>query len=471
MRKLLLLLVICACVGRASAQNIDVVFDVVQFRTPSKMVRWEFHYAIPDTAMTYVRSGTSYAGALEFEIVLSNPVVDGVRHKWTASASAANARPPHTSFLTDMQLFELQPAQYNVALTVRDVNDSAKVFSSNFVSVVRPPSDEVSLSELLVVYAGVEPSQVRNPNHLRYGTAAVPNPRRECIGDAPSLGVFVELYNTSKVPSKTFVLDYEILDNVGRILDSKQALYSRNEQWLADRTDIDVSELPSGVYFVRTSIRSSPTAPALVSRTDRFFVLNPSKPPVQQAMISEEEQFDASEWATHVGDRLELELELSDILATNSEKIIRKGLTEDRAKQKYLFRFWASRDPDPATKVNERLEEFRWAFERAQSAYARPGQSNGWKTDRGRVLLKYGKPNQVILSNATIDTKPYEDWFYTNMQGGVHFYFVDRFNNNSHQLVHSTLMGEISDPKWMERWARTGMPDVNPTRTGDMLNR
>ncbi len=455
----------------ATTQSIDVVFDVVQFRTMSKHVRWELHYAIPDTAITYVLGSNQYVGQLDFDISISNPVSDVVRRRWTATASASSSTPTHSSFLTDMQAFELEPAQYSVTLIVTDVNNTGKKFSTTFVTIVRPPTEEVGVSDVLFVYAGVAAEMVRNPNHLRYGTAAVPNPRRECIGNQPSVGVFVELYNTSKIPSKTFVLEYEILDNVGRTLDVQQFQYERSEEWLADRTDISVAELPSGVYYVRTNIRSTATSPVLLTRSDRFFVLNPTKPPVQQRMLSEDEQFEASEWATHVGERLELELDLSDILATNSEKIIRKGLTEDKAKQKYLFTFWASRDPEPATKVNERLDEFRWAYERAQSVYARPGQSNGWKTDRGRVLLKYGKPNQVVLSNATIDTKPYEEWFYTNLQGGVHFYFVDRFNNNSHQLVHSTLMGEINDPKWKERWARTGMPDVNPARTGDMMNR
>lgn len=463
------LLLLSSLVGYG--KSMDVVVDVVQFRTATNLVRWEIHYAIPDTALTYVQSNGGFAGEIIFTLVLSNPISDAIRHQWSASAKASSASPQHATFLTGMQALELQPAQYTVAFTVRDAHDTSRIFTTTFTTVVRPITTDLALSDVLFVYAGVAPSDIRNPAHLRYGTAAVPNPRRECIGEQAALGVFVEMYNTRTIPSTTFILEYEILDNVGRALDSKQFQYERNDQPLADRTDIDVSDLPSGVYYVRTSIKSTPTSMPLVYRSDRFFVLNPSKPPVQQQMLSEDEQFEASEWATHVGERLELELDLSDILATNAEKIIRKGLTEEKAKQKYLFTFWAARDPDPQTKVNERLEEFRWAYERAQSAYARPGQPNGWKTDRGRVLLKYGKPNQVVLFNATIDTKPYEEWFYTNLQGGVYFYFVDRFNNNSHQLVHSTLMGEINDPKWKERWARTGMPDVNPTRTGDMMNR
>jgi len=453
----------------AQERSIDFVYDVVQFRADDKHIRWELHYALADTTLTYARVNNEFVGELAFELTLSNPVSDTIRVQWAARSSATSQRPIHASFLTGMQALIVDPAQYTCSIAVRDLHDASRSATFSFVSVVRSLSAMPSVSDVLFVYPGSDPSVTRNSNHIRNGVAAIPNPRREVIGETATLGVYLEMYNTSEISSTPFTLSYDILDNVGREVAGEKFSYDRSHAWLADRTDLDVSHLVSGVYNLRTRLISS--SGTVVTRKDRFFVLNPSKPPVQQEMLSDDQLFEASEWATCTGDRLQLELKLSEVIATPSERTVKSGLNTDRAQQRFLYRFWASRDPEPTTQINERLEEFRWAYERAQSAYARPGSSDGWKTDRGKVLLKYGRPTQVILSNATIDSKPYEEWFFQNMQGGVYFYFVDRFNNNSHQLVHSTLMGEINDPRWKERWARAGMREVNPASSGDGMPR
>jgi len=72
----------------------------------------------------------------------------------------------------------------------------------------------------------------------------------------------------------------------------------------------------------------------------------------------------------------------------------------------------------------------------------------GWLTDRGRVLLIYGKPQQIDREPATSDAKAYQIWYYYELEGGVEFVFVDRRDMGEYQLVHSTKRNEINDYEW-----------------------
>ena len=75
----------------------------------------------------------------------------------------------------------------------------------------------------------------------------------------------------------------------------------------------------------------------------------------------------------------------------------------------------------------------------------------GWRTDRGRVMLVYGKPDEVERFPFSSDNKAYEVWHYFSLQGGIDFIFVDRRDMGDYELVHSTARGELYDPDWV-RW-------------------
>ncbi|MFB3099953.1 MAG: GWxTD domain-containing protein, partial [Gammaproteobacteria bacterium] len=75
----------------------------------------------------------------------------------------------------------------------------------------------------------------------------------------------------------------------------------------------------------------------------------------------------------------------------------------------------------------------------------------GWKTDRGRVTLKYGEPDNINKNSALGDNRAYEIWEYYHQEGGVIFVFVDKDGFDDFDLVHSNARTEVSDPDW-RRW-------------------
>ena len=65
---------------------------------------------------------------------------------------------------------------------------------------------------------------------------------------------------------------------------------------------------------------------------------------------------------------------------------------------------------------------------------------DGFKTDRGRVMILYGQPDDVDRHPNETEMRPYEVWSYNNIQGGVIFVFVLRNAAGDYELVH-TLEG------------------------------
>lgn len=78
----------------------------------------------------------------------------------------------------------------------------------------------------------------------------------------------------------------------------------------------------------------------------------------------------------------------------------------------------------------------------------------GFKTDRGRVYIMYGPPDDYDRHPNDPDSRPFEIWTYHSIQGGVIFVFVLRQTGGDYELVHSTHRNELHDDNWM-RFALT----------------
>jgi hypothetical protein len=75
----------------------------------------------------------------------------------------------------------------------------------------------------------------------------------------------------------------------------------------------------------------------------------------------------------------------------------------------------------------------------------------GWQTDRGRVLLMYGRPDEIERNPSVLDVNPYEIWYYYSLEGGCEFVFGDLSGHGEYELLHSTYRNEIQDINWRSR--------------------
>ena len=140
-----------------------------------------------------------------------------------------------------------------------------------------------------------------------------------------------------------------------------------------------------------------------------------------------------------------------DPILTQSERDAWKKLETDEEREKFIEDVWRSRDPDPDTEENEFKQEF---FER--SAYANEHFSSGKPgrlTDRGRIYIKFGKPDEIESHPAggtyrrpsyegggATSTYPFEKWFYRhlpNVGSGIEIEFVDPTGSGEYRIARN----------------------------------
>jgi len=115
-------------------------------------------------------------------------------------------------------------------------------------------------------------------------------------------------------------------------------------------------------------------------------------------------------------------------IITDEERAAFKQLSNDEERDAFIEAFWQRRDPTPDTEENEYKEEHyaRIAYANEHFAAGVPG----WKTDRGRIYIMYGKPDEIEShpSGGTYErpieegggetsTFPFEDWRYRYLEG------------------------------------------------------
>src|SRR5215213_11655675 len=141
-----------------------------------------------------------------------------------------------------------------------------------------------------------------------------------------------------------------------------------------------------------------------------------------------------------------------DLILTKSERDAWNKLETDDEREKFIEDFWNSRDPDPDTEENEFKQQF---FERV--AYANEHFSSGKPgrlTDRGRIYIKFGKPDSIESHPAgglyerpsyegggSTSTYPFEKWFYRhipNVRSGVELEFVDPTGSGEYRLARNS---------------------------------
>ncbi len=113
-------------------------------------------------------------------------------------------------------------------------------------------------------------------------------------------------------------------------------------------------------------------------------------------------------------------LELIELIATPEEMRELREASPVLRKEAWN-RFWKRRDPTPDTPENEFRDEFFARVRYADEQFSVLGP--GWRSDRGRVYIQFGPPDQVESRPMNLDTPAYEIWTY--LRDGRRFVFVD----------------------------------------------
>jgi len=138
-------------------------------------------------------------------------------------------------------------------------------------------------------------------------------------------------------------------------------------------------------------------------------------------------------------------------IITPEEKAAFKQLSNDEERDQFIEQFWLRRDPTPDTPENEYKEEHyrRIAYANEHFAAGIPG----WKTDRGRIYIIWGTPDQIEShptggtydrpqeeGGGTTTTFPWETWRYRYLEGvgqDITIEFVDQCSCGDYKISTS----------------------------------
>jgi GWxTD domain-containing protein len=102
-------------------------------------------------------------------------------------------------------------------------------------------------------------------------------------------------------------------------------------------------------------------------------------------------------------------------IITSTERDVFLKLTTDRERDLFIEAFWKHRDPIPGTPENEFRTEHLKRLSHARQFFGRTSPRPGWRTDRGRVYIILGEPNDIQRFEGKTQTYPAEVWFYQDM--------------------------------------------------------
>jgi GWxTD domain-containing protein len=136
-------------------------------------------------------------------------------------------------------------------------------------------------------------------------------------------------------------------------------------------------------------------------------------------------------------------------IITEEERAAFKRLSTDEERENFIEQFWLRRDPTPDTVENEFKEEHyrRIAYANDRFASGIPG----WKTDRGRIYITFGPPDEIEShpsggtyqrpfdeGGGTTSTYPFEIWRYRWIEGigtDILIEFVDKSMSGEYRMT------------------------------------
>ena len=350
---------------------------------------------------------------------------------------------PSEQLLVGVLDFNLNFSTYEISITASDQNNSAFKETNSFnVDLVPPVDEDQSVSDIQLASQIVPQSSDENSIFYKNSMEVVPNPSL-IYGDAlPVIFFYSEIYRLQNSNSDGYLVEQKLFNSDNNLVHSKERSVEGTNSSIVEMGAIPVNKFNSGTYTLVVSILDV-SSNTTVSSAKRVYVYNRDLVNETTAFDNEESSRLDSEFMVLSEDEIMYMWETAEYIATEAEKTQWEKLSDVAAKRKFLSSFWEKRDPDKYSSMNEVKNAYYDRVAYTNKNFGNMSRKEGWKTDRGRVYLMYGIPDEIERFQNEYYSKPYEIWHYRKIEGGVIFLFADEQGMNIYRLVHSTKKGEV----------------------------
>ena len=451
MKKLIFLLFISFQLFAQNELSLD--FDYAQFRYDSTSNYFEIYYSFDQEDLTQVNEdGNALVKAImhiQIQNIETDELVVNKDWKLVQPLDGTNTSEKSKALLGALG-FILKGGDYIVSISVQDeINENLKKAYTENVNVSPFNSDFFVVSDIELASRIINDNTNTKSIFYKNTLEVFPNPSILYSYLNPVLFYYTELYGINLGNnSNPLELNRIVLNSNNRVIDQKKKSISRTQESMVEVGFFNLIKEPTDTYTLVISLSDSLTKKTVVS-SKKFFFVNPDVVAANN-IDNLQSEYMSSEFAVYLDEECDDLFAKSKIIASSKEIDEYEMLDSLNHKRDYLYKFWQRRDPNPNTQANEFKKEFFERINIANSKY-RTMSNPGYKTDRGRVFLKLGEPDEVDRHPNETDTKPYEVWYYNQVEGGVTFIFADLTGFNYYELLHSTKRGELQDPNWQRR--------------------
>jgi GWxTD domain-containing protein len=351
---------------------------------------------------------------------------------------------------TDVQRIAIDNGIYNFEIKIRDLYDTSNVFSyKDIITISMDKKYQFSDIELIKSYKETEQENILSKNGLDiipYVSSFFPN-------NIDTIIFYSELYNMAK--KEDFLLQYYIESQ------SKEEIlnnYIRHKKINANEVtpiinSFDISKLPTGNYNLVLNLKNRENK--LLCQRKFFFqrynskVIKPTDT-VKLTSVGLVELTDITRVAVMKDYIKSIFPILNQRELSKANNVLR---SDDIELMKNFFNnYWQSNSTNP----EQDWSIYKQNVDRVNRSYSSQIK-RGYESDRGRVFLKYGQPNDINRSAHEPGSYPYEIWHYFEINGETNKKFVfynPEIAGDDYTLLHSDVTGEKSNPYWQKELSR-----------------
>ena len=432
-----------------SGQNkIRFDFDYARFYYDSTHTYLELYYYIEQSDLTIKEINDVKKVNGEFGIriskIYSNEVFVNKKYNINNVLQTENEK----KGLIGVLGYILPEGDYNIFLSLVDNFDSAK--NDTIVDRVRINpfiSNKYMLSDIQI--ASNILTQSTNENSLFYKNSleVIPNIFNLYTLQNPILFYYTELYNLQHEESdEPLLLERKLYDADNNVIFFDDKEISREYNSIVEVGTLNLLKYPSGKYTFALNLTNRKRNYGVTS-TKVIYLDNPD---VDKDIKLENYNIVSSVYSRMSLSELNEMFSFSKYIASEDELEMFNGLSSAEEKREFLYQFWKKRDKNKSTLINEFKNRYINDVIFVNEKYGSLNQK-GSETDRGRVYLTYGEPDEIEIHPSGINSKPYEIWYYHSLEGGVEFVFADLTGIDNYTLIHSTKRGELRDENWRDR--------------------
>jgi len=463
-KTLAILLVSLFCYSNLMA----VKFEFTQYKYSDGKTLLELNYQMNVSNLLFKNNeNNNLVSNTKLGFVVSAVGVENINQKWMYQYEKITNDSNLVIF--DKKYYSLYPGKYNFKFFY-NYGDAEIIENVGEINIKDFSKPHTEMSDILLAHQLEDFDSTKHNKLFKRGELyIIPNVEHTISGAYPYLKHYFELYNIDLGKGNKIDINYKVITGTKKEVVNISKVKTINSQSIYDFGMIPIDSLQNGLYHLVVDINKNDEL--LTTNSVKFYILDPKKDFFISDKFEGSLSFERSPFAIMDINNIEYEFNTMKVILSEFEIEKYESLTTLRAKQRAIYSYWNERDIDTTTAINEKFTAYKERISFANKYFSRGDIMPGWKTERGRVLLKYGFPTNREIFRSRGERKAAEEWQYDELYGGAYFFFIDRFGDNSFLLVHTNTPGEVKNYNWFDEFNpaidNDGSPRYNNSRNID----